>query len=59
LNNLDNEVFLVDESNKVGIKEINFTKTKNNIQEINLCEIDITLNNNNYQHLEFKNIKQY
>ena len=28
--------------NKVEIKEINLVETESNIQELNLCEIDIT-----------------
>ena len=45
-------------SNIVEIKDINFVETENNIQEINLCEIDTTLDSNSYnnQHLEFKTI---
>jgi len=37
-------------SNIVEIKDINFVETENNIQEINLCEIDTTLDSNSYNN---------
>jgi len=55
----DIELYYNCENNKVEIKEINFVKTENVIQEIKLGEIDSTLDNNDYNNKTLQCKSQY